>query len=202
MEHAVSRFQAGDREAGFRLLYERFFRPLLRFYARKGCSPEERLDLTQDTFLRIYDGLDDFRGDARFETWLYRIAATTHLKHLRAEATAKRQGREVSPDELPEGVAPLRSAPAQLDGLIGEQRRQRLRSAIRTLPDRMRRCVMLRVYHEMSYREIGKVLRIEAATVKAHLFQARQKLRESLPETAFGELAPEGDAGKEGTHDA
>ena len=133
--------------------------------------------------------MSGFRGESRFETWLYRLATTTYLKERRSAATAKRRGRELAADEVPESAAPLVSPPAPLDGLIGEDRRRLRRAAVAELPERMRRCVTLRIYHEMSYREIGTVLAIEADTVKAHLFQARKKLREAMPEERFGELA-------------
>ena len=149
--------------------------------ARKGFSPEERRDLTQETFLGIYKGLGGFRHESRFESWLYRLATTTYLKRLRSAATDKRRGHEVVHDEAapPPGTAPpTRDDP--LRGMLREERREALRQAVRALPDQMRRCLTLRIYHELSYREIATVMKIEIDTVKAHLFQARERLRSTV----------------------
>jgi RNA polymerase sigma-70 factor, ECF subfamily len=78
VERAIRRFQEGiDREGAFRFLYETYFRAIERFFARKGLSPEDCLDLTQETFLGIYKGLDGYEHRQRFAAWLYRAASST-----------------------------------------------------------------------------------------------------------------------------
>lgn len=187
VERAIRSFQAGvEPEASFRVLFETYRAPLLRFFGRKGFSPEERRDLTQETFLGIYRGLHGFRHEARFEGWLYRLATTTYLKRLRAAATDKRRGREVTHDETAPPAGPaLPSADDPLRGVLQGERREALRQAVRALPGQMRRCLALRVYHDLSYREIATVMRIEVDTVKAHLFQARERLRSTVDLDAF-----------------
>ena len=70
VEQAVRCFQAGtDRPGAFRFLYETYFRAIERFFARKGLSPEDCLDLTQETFLGIYKGLDGYEHRERFSGW-------------------------------------------------------------------------------------------------------------------------------------
>lgn len=192
VERAIRSFQAGaDPEASFRVLFDAYRAPLLRFFARKGFTPEERRDLAQETFLGIYRGLGGFRHESRFESWLYRLATTTYLKRLRAAATDKRRGREVVHDETaapPGATLPTRDDP--LRGMILEERRQALRQAVRGLPDQMRKCLTLRIYHELSYREIATVMKIEIDTVKAHLFQARARLRSTVDLDAFDPPEP------------
>lgn len=193
VERAIHRFQAGrDREPSFRLLVTTYYRPLLRFFARKGFSPDERLDLTQETFLGIYGNLDGFRHESRFESWLYRLATTTYLKRLRAGATDKRRGRAVplaeerARDGVPvTSVAAAATADDPLRGMLRDERRRALRSAVRELPPQMRKCLTLRIYQEMTYREIAAVMKIEIDTVKAHLFQARERLRRTVDVAAF-----------------
>src|SRR4051794_29414749 len=81
VEQAVRRFQAGEnRQEAFRFLYETYFRAIERFFSRKGLPPEDCLDLTQETFLGIYKGLDGYESRQRFTGWLYRVATTTYLK--------------------------------------------------------------------------------------------------------------------------
>ncbi len=189
IDQAIRRFQEGkDRSGAFRFLYETYFRAIERFFARKGLPPEDCLDLTQETFLGIYKGLDGYEHRQRFTAWLYRAATTIYLKRLRAAAAAKRAVVEVSRDGM-ENPEPTLAVPGrQLDGLLDEERWQALRSAVAELPDQMRECLTLRLYHQLSYSEIATVKRISVETVKAHLFRARKKLQDKLAGFALGDL--------------
>lgn len=182
MLRAIEAFQAGrDREAQFRLLFERYDRPLQRFFSRKGFPPETCLDLTQEAFVGIYRGLRTYRPEARFETWLYTVANSVYLKALRARRTDKRSGVEVSASEAFEDREPsLEGGEEPLGKILDSEEKDALRRAIESLPPQMQRCLKLRIYREMSYREIATVLDLSIETVKAHLFQARGKLGKVL----------------------
>jgi RNA polymerase sigma-70 factor (ECF subfamily) len=181
VEEAIRRFQAGtDREGAFRVLYETYFHPLQRFFARKGLAAEECLDLTQETFLGIYRGLKGYEHRQRFAAWLYQVATTVFLKRLRRAATAKRSAVEVSRDGMETPEATLAVPGRQLDELLDQERRRALRAAVADLPEQMRDCLTLRLYHQLAYHEIATVKRISVETVKAHLFRARKKLQERL----------------------
>lgn len=190
MERAVAAFQAGrGREESFRLLVTRFYRPVLSFFARRVPSHQDRLDLAQETFLRVYRGLDGFRGESRFSTWLFRIAHHTYLAWLRREAGGREEPLEDRLERFgssdPEGIArgePVGSPLRPDTALFARERRRRLRGAIDDLPDQMRRCMALRIVHELSYQEIADVLRISIGTVKAHLFKGRERLATELRE--------------------
>ncbi len=178
---AVERLQVGeDPEADFRLLYENYFHSLQRFFARKGFAPEDALDLTQETLLGIYKSVRDFRHEARFETWLYRVATTTYLKRLRTGSAAKRSGVETPLDDVAPAHEPATPSEDQLEVVLDDERRQAMREAIEELPEKMRKCLTLRIYQELSYREIATVMKLKINTVKAHLFQAKEKLRDKL----------------------
>jgi RNA polymerase sigma-70 factor, ECF subfamily len=186
---AIRRFQEGkDRQGAFRFLYETYFRAIERFFARKGLSPEDCLDLTQETFLGIYKGLDGYEHRQQFTAWLYRAATTTWLKRLRSAATAKRAAVEVSHDAMENPDLLLAVPGRQLDGLLDEERWRALRAAVAELPEQMRDCLTLRLYHQLSYGEIAVVKKISVETVKAHLFRARKKLQEKLADFALGDL--------------
>ncbi|MEM7048569.1 MAG: sigma-70 family RNA polymerase sigma factor [Acidobacteriota bacterium] len=175
---AIEDFCAGrDREASFRLVYETYHRALLGFFRRRGVPAEETLDLTQETFLGIYKGLEGYRHSDRFEGWIFRIAETCWLKKLRASATAKRSAVETSLDALGRGEG---TAEQQLHRALAGERRERVRAAVRNLPGQMRRCLTLRLQQELSYREIAVVLRLSPETVKVHLSRARQRLKQEL----------------------
>ncbi len=188
---AIQGMQAGgDPEASFRFLFERYYQPLQRFFARKGFAPEDALDLTQETLLGIYRGVRDFRYEARFETWLYRVATTTYLKRLRTGSAVKRSGIETSYDEMTPTQEPPAPAEDQLENVLDDERRQAMREAIKELPEKMRQALTLRIYHELSYREIATVMKLKINTVKAHLFQAKEKLREKLKVYSLEILEP------------
>ena len=189
VERAIRRFQDGsDRQEAFRFLYETYLRAIERFFARKGLPPEDCLDLTQETFLGIYKGLDGYEHRQQFAAWLYRVAMTTFLKRRRAATTAKRAAVEVSRDGMDNPEESLAVPGRQLDGLLEEERWRALRTAVAELPDQMRECLTLRLYHQLSYGEIAVAKKISIETVKAHLFRARKKLQEKLAGYALGDL--------------
>ncbi len=181
---AIRAFQTGaDREAGFRVLYRRYHRAMLRFFAGKGMSPEDCQDLTQETFFGVYRGLEAYRHRMRFEAWLYELAINTFRKRLRPSGAGKRSGQEVPVDGLNHEV--LEASPEQLDAVVHDEQRLAVRRAVHELPEQMRQCLTLRLYHDLSYREIAAVMQIKLETAKAHLFQARRRLREKLAESSF-----------------
>jgi len=184
LAEAIHRFQQGrDRDAAFRAIHDRFFRPLQRFFARRGASPDDSLDLTQETFLRVYKALEGYEHRERFAAWLFRVATTTHLKWLRRGRAAKRDAVEISHDademEVPVAAA-MAVSERQLDALLEAERRRRLHAEVDRLPEPMRDCLTLRLVHQLSYREIAVVKKLSLEAVKAHLFRARRTLRENL----------------------
>ncbi len=188
LERAVRELQRGiDRERNAEILF-RHFRPRLeRFLAPRVYSPEERRDLTQVTFLRIYQGLEGFRWDGSLEGWVLQVAWNVYRKWLDKQLGGRQAAPEVAVDPamLPEAAEspdlPSPSALAlPLDRVVGAERRQALRAAIGELPPQQRLCTVLRIYQDRSVQEIAVALRISPETVKAHLFQARQKLTDRL----------------------
>lgn len=182
---AVASFQAGiDRERNFGRIVDGFYPPVERFFARKTPAEDAR-DLTQDTFLSLYRGLDGFRGEALFSTWVFRIARTTYHRWRQRQAresdrTGRASGSESAvawEDQEPVVVDSERLPP---DQVVRQEALTRLREAIETLPEKMRECLMLRLHHDLKYQEVADVMNISIQTVKAHLSQARQKLRGKL----------------------
>jgi RNA polymerase sigma-70 factor, ECF subfamily len=189
VQEIIARLQAAGspREEDFRRLFDLYYPRVLHFFARRGFPPQDCQDLTQETFLGIYRGIGTFRRDARFETWLFRIATNAYRKRLRHGTAGKREGQEVPLE--PEG-APDAREPSADEEMLRRERSRRLREAVEKLPEQMRRCLTLRVYQEMKYREIAALLRLSPETVKVHLFQARRRLREELG-PYFADAVPE-----------
>jgi RNA polymerase sigma-70 factor (ECF subfamily) len=190
----VAQLRQGERrEEAFRLLFDRFYGPLFRFFAGRGFSAEESQDLIQETFLRVYRGFEGFRGDAQWDHWLFRIAANTAAKAWRRRGAAKRAGTVVAWEEGMEESPPVArgpsgtEAPVPLRRLLDQERKERLSRAIEALPAQMRRCVRLRVFQDLDYEEIAELLQISPSTVKVQLFKARKRLQGELAES-LGDL--------------
>jgi len=187
-DHSVAPFTHRDtREKQFRQVFERYYRPIHHFFGRRGFDPEECRDLTQETFLRVYRGMGSFRGEAGVKTWLFTIAANIYRNEIRDRHAEKRSGDEVSLEESLEQGRPIfhriPSTPRTMDPLsrvLSKERSRLLRNGVAGLPPRMRHCVRLRLDRGLKYREIASLLEVTEDTVKAQLFQARQKLRGAL----------------------
>jgi len=192
VQEIIERLQAAGspREEDFRRLFDLYYPRVVQFFARRGFPPQDCQDLTQETFLGIYRGIGTFRRDARFETWLFTIATNAWRKRLRHGTAGKREGQEVP---LEPEAAPDAKEPAADEEMLRRERSRRLREAVERLPEQMRRCLTLRVYQEMKYREIAALLRLSPETVKVHLFQARRRLREELG-PYFADAVPEDEA--------
>ena len=174
-----------DFDHEFRRRFERLFGPVYSFFFNRGIPREEARDLTQETFLRVYQSMSGFRGEASFETWLFQIATNLWRNYVRNQHAEKRAAQEVSLESAVEdgrrlpldrplpGVAPRAGA---LDGILAGEQRAVLRQALDDLPPRMRRCVLLRIDHDLKYREIAALLRVSIETVKSQLSQARDRL--------------------------
>jgi len=188
----IRQIQAGIRvEENFEELFRRF-RPLVHsFFLRKGFSTEESKDLTQEVFFRVFKSIDTFRGESRFERWLWKIVDSIYLNELRRRKTEKRHAIEQSldtrtesgdePSPAPQFAAPDLS-PEEL--ILQRQDLAALRSAFQKLPDQMRRCCILRYEEGLKYQEIADEMEISIETVKAHLHQARKRLTDLLGENS------------------
>src|SRR4051794_20059373 len=161
---AVLDFQRGtDREKSFELLF-RCFRPRIeRFLASRVFSPEERLDLTQATFLRIYQGLEGYRGEGSLEGWVLQIACNVYRKWRDHQPGGRNAVPEI-PFEGPAGApgpAPAAQFPppsptaSPLDRIERQERLEALREAIGELAPKQRLCMELRVCQERSMQEIA-----------------------------------------------
>lgn len=173
-----------SRDEAFRRLFDLYSPRLYHFFTRRGFPPQECLDLTQETFLGIYRGVETYRRDASFETWLFKVATNAYRKRLRWGAAEKRGAREVPLEDEDDGGPVERiaaaDAPAPGEEVLRKERSRLLRQAIDRLPEQMRKCLVLRIDQELKYREIAVLMRLSPETVKVHLFQARRRLQEDL----------------------
>ena len=186
-QRLVELIQAGiDREANFQRLFKLHERRLHIFFARRGFPGEAR-DLAQEVFLRVHRGIGSFRRDAQFKTWLFEIADHVFQNELRRRSTAKRQGDEISIDSggqdeegKPAAFEPPPQQPRALEDVLKRERTERLSRAIEALPPKMRACFQFRYGQGRKYEEIAVLMNVSVDTVKAHLHQAKQRLKLDL----------------------
>lgn len=185
----IQQWKTGQRrEQIFQILFDRYVRQVHRFFQRKGFSPADCHDLTQETFFSVYKGLSELRQPELFEGWLFRVAMNVFRSRLEQAQAQKRQSTLVSLDDESDadlGFTPLAARipdrrPTPLQASLEQEKLSRLREAMNQLPEQMQRCAQLRFAHELSYQEIATLLGISIGTVKAHLNQARQRLRQQL----------------------
>jgi RNA polymerase sigma-70 factor (ECF subfamily) len=173
----VRRAQTGDTEA-FAQLVNEHQRFVYHLALRTLGSPQEAEDAAQEALVRAWLALPNFRGQARFQTWLYRIVTNlcyNRLPRLRRELSAL--GEEELPD-IPDETSNM----DPVTGLEAEERRKFLHRQIERLPESYRLLVTLRFQQELSYEEIAGVTSLPLGTVKVGLFRARARLREALRE--------------------
>jgi len=166
----VARFQRGDEDA-FDQLVERHRRRVYSLVCRLA-SPTEADDLAQDVFIAAYKALPNFRGDAAFSTWIYRIAVHVCSHHLRKRKLDTTELDEQHLDQDREHD-PERSA-------MSVELQRRVRHAINELPDKLRLVVVLRDLHGLNYEEIAQVAGCPIGTVRSRLHYATQRLSSLL----------------------
>ena len=144
-------------------------------------------DCAQEAMLRIWRGLNSFRGDCAFETWVSRIAANCCLDELRK----RKRDQSVSIEPLREaGFDPPDPEPGTEEKVIAADRRQRLREGIAQLPEDQREALVMTQLERLSYEDAAAQLGVSEGTVKSRVNRAKAKLQEWMAEG--GELSPPG----------
>jgi len=180
----IERLRAGETAAFDRLVQERSGEVYALLY-RLTEDPEEARDLTQETFLRVFQSIDRFRGDADLKTWIYRIALNQARNRWR---WWRRRRRDVTvsldagngPDAQPlDAILRAAGASPEQETLMRE-REAVLRRALRALGRTYREVVVLRDVEGLTYEEIATTLEISVGTVKSRLSRGRQELRRKI----------------------
>ena len=176
-EHSlIQRAQKGDPEA-FAGLVDEHQRYVYNLALRVVRDENEALDLTQETFVRAWTALPNFRGQSRFRTWLYRI--TTNLCYNRLPGL-RRSLSDFGDDVLPEVAESEESASNPLRAVESSESRALLHRAIDQLEANYKILIVMRYHDELSYEEIAGLLNLPLGTVKTGLYRAKEKLRLAL----------------------
>jgi RNA polymerase sigma-70 factor (ECF subfamily) len=167
-ESQLIRLAADGDARAIRTLYDRYAPRVYAVVRRIAGDDDRAQDYAQEAWIRAIRALPTFRGDARFSTWLHRIAVNAALQALRKAETRTKREAPV-PDQVP-------VAPAKGDSLL----QRKLERALDGLPEGMRRVLILHDVEGYTHEEIGDVLGVTAGTSKSQLFKARAKMREML----------------------
>jgi RNA polymerase sigma-70 factor (ECF subfamily) len=180
------RFQSGD-DGAFRELYEEFKSPLLNFIYRFCQDRRVAEELSHEVFLRVYKAAPEYRPEAKFSTWIYRIATNICLNELRSS----RYQYEINPaylDKSIDGKDPFvfeDVAQASADNTMEvSERHVAVRQAIAQLPKKQRLALLFSIYQQLSYKEIGTRIGCSEGAVKSMIHRSKifikKKLKKSI----------------------
>jgi len=178
----IRRAQEGDRSA-FDALVRRYDQDVLRLALRIVGSPEEARDLYQETFLKVYRSLRHFREEARFSTWLHRVAMNVCLDYLRRRKTRQEVAVPPAAEGEPEYFQTVPDDRPTFDPERVVQSKEighRIEAALEGLNPRERIVFEMKHYQGLKLRAIGEICHTSEQTVKNCLFRATQKLRAEL----------------------
>jgi RNA polymerase sigma-70 factor, ECF subfamily len=171
----VTRVCQGDSDA-FRLIFERYSRPVISFIydmvGDRGLAEE----LTQETFVRAYRAIHTMRAETKFSTWLFGIARNVAREALRARARA---GNHV--DLSDKSVMDLSDdKPVPVDGVLSKELNELIRRSLAALDEDKRLVFTLKVLHQCSYKEIAGITGFSLAKLKTDLHRARAEMRKRI----------------------
>ena len=187
-EELVAQAQNGDRPA-FATLVDRHRVSVFNLTLRITGNREDAEEAAQDVFVRAFKSLDRFRGDAKFVTWLYRIAVNVSLSSVRRSRRdlATTSLSEDDEDGLPLQLPDTSANPAEL--FEQKEFREKVRALVAALPPIYSSVITMHHIRHLSYDEISEALELPIGTVKARLFRARAALRNLVVRAAdYGSL--------------
>lgn len=166
----VERMRKGDRSA-YDDLVRSYEKPIQRLVRRYVHGDEDAKDVTQRTFVRVFERFDSYRGEARFRTWLYRVAVNMALDHVRGAPP----GESVP---IEDDVAFTNSLGTER--LVAAEIWRKVQARLSELPPKQRLVVELRVYHDLSFEEIGAIVDSSEDAAKVNYHHGVKRLRELI----------------------
>jgi len=174
---------AAGEDGCFNFLAQKYHRPMIHFLFRMVHNQAVAEELAQEVFLRVYRARASYRAEAKFSTWLYRIATNLAVNHAR-DTRHERSAQTIYLDQADEETG---STPDVADGtinveqrLVQDERMAAIRAHVLALPERQRSAVLMHKYQGLDYRQIGEVLQLSESATKSLLFRAYQTLRDKL----------------------
>jgi RNA polymerase sigma-70 factor (ECF subfamily) len=181
-EYIINQIIAGDTKA-FAVLVDRYKDLVFTLSIRMLKNREEAEEVSQDTFIKAYKSLQNFKGDSKFSTWIYRVAYNTCLDRIKKN---KRKFIEVAIDEFTERH--VKTIDNALEALERGEEKQAIQECLELLPSEDSFLLTLYYFEDQSLGEISKIMTIEANTIKVKLFRARKKLAAILKQRLEPEI--------------
>ena len=179
----VERTVAGDQKA-FELLVIKYQRRIQRLIGRMVRDVDLVEDIAQETFIRAYRALAQFRGEAQFYTWLYRIAVNTAKKALmdlkRNPTISENSFKSDDDDETSPVENELTSSETPDAVLASKEIAQIINAALEALPEDLRQAITLREIEGLSYEEISEAMNCPIGTVRSRIFRAREAISQKV----------------------
>jgi RNA polymerase sigma-70 factor (ECF subfamily) len=180
-QRLIERSKEGDRRA-FDALVRMHEKRVYNLAYRLSGNYDEAGDITVEAFLRVYQAINNFRGDANFSTWLYRIVTNVYLDRRKRQKNRQtlslEEYVELEESQVTRQIEDPSPGPEAL--VEAQQRQELLQKAIESLPEYQRAMIVLYHVDGLSYEEIAEVLSLPIGTVKSRLNRARLALREKL----------------------
>lgn len=170
---ALAAASVEGRKEAFDVIVERHRRTVYQVCYRFVSNHEDASDLSQESFVRAWRGLKNFKGQSALSTWLYRIAVNVCLNRVSAKTPA------TEPIESTDHFEDTRIEGAQ-SALLREERAAAVRKAIASLPKKQRATLILRAYHDLSHQQIADILGSSVGATKANFFHALANLKKIL----------------------
>jgi len=176
----VRRVQSGDKTA-FDVLVLKYQQKVINLVTRYVHDPHIAMDVAQESFIKAYRGLKNFRGDSAFYTWLYRISINTAKNHL-VSKSRRMPDDDIDAQEAEQydGGGMLRDLGSPESEMLTDEIRTTLTNAIEALPDDLRIAITLRELEGLSYEEISEAMECPIGTVRSRIFRARESIEEEL----------------------
>jgi RNA polymerase sigma-70 factor (ECF subfamily) len=175
----VERTVAGDQKA-FELLVIKYERRIQRLIGRMVRDVDLVEDIAQETFIRAYRALAQFRGDAQFYTWLYRIAVNTakkFLMDLKRNPTVSENSFKSADDDETSRVENELTSPETPDAVLASKEiAEMVNAAMDALPEELRQAITLREIEGLTYEEIADAMSCPIGTVRSRIFRAREAI--------------------------
>ena len=177
----VEKAQKGDKKA-FGMLVEKYQRRLNRLLSRMVRDQSEIEDIVQDSFIKAYRAINNFRGDSAFYTWLYRIGINTAKNHLVKLGKRPKAMNEVEIEEIEnfEDAPDLRSHETPESSMMSREIVASVNQTIEALPNELKEAISLREMDGLSYEEIADLMNCPIGTVRSRIFRAREVIAEKL----------------------
>lgn len=176
-QQLIDQVLGGETEA-YGTLVRRWERHIYGLTLRMLGHAEDAQDATQETFISAYTNLKHFRGDAKFSSWLYRIAL--NVCHSRLRRRVRRTDASLEQQFEDVGFEPASSSASVDEELFDEQVSRSVRRALGAIPAEMRQVIIMKEYEGLKFHEIADVLDIPVSTVKTRMYTGLKELRKRL----------------------